>query len=99
MRYHIIFRVKGDHIAPDLEIRETLYADSLDDLAKGTWKSFCKCTYFIWKRMESGVFMEPRPNSLMSIECDQAEEMEIFDAFFNLRIDRYNKMKGKYNVR
>ena len=91
MRYKLTYRVKGDHIAKDFELTNEYDADSLDELALEGWQDYRKALHYIWKDMESGVFLEPRPNALMSIEChcnddNCTDEEDVLNAFYRIRM-------------
>ena len=91
MNYKLTFRVKGDHIVKDFELTKEYDAESLDDLASKAWQEYRQALHYIWKDMESGVFLEARPNKLMSIECSCddhtcTKEMDVLHAFHRIRM-------------
>ena len=93
MKYKLTYRVKGDHIVEDFELTKEYDAASLDDLASKGWEEYRQALHFIWKDMESGVFLEPRPNSLMSIECHCNDdscvcEEDVLNAFYRIRMKK-----------
>ena len=100
--YRITIRVKGDHISPDFEDGGDYEVSSLDELAVEAWEPFRRAMHYVWKDMESGIFMEPRPNSLMSIECYKGaalvDEMKVFDAYFKIRREKAMEITSRFNA-
>lgn len=99
--YNISFTVKGDSVARGLSISDSaIEADSLDEMAKKSWDLYKKALRYIYKDMESAVFMEVRPNALLTAECScdgqPINEEDALRAYFKIRIDEYNQMRGKY---
>ena len=90
--YKITIKVKGDHIAPDFKEVGEYDVETIDDLVVQSWDQYRRAMHFVWKDMESGLFLEPRPNKLMSIECScndgPVDEMDVFEAFHKIRIAR-----------
>lgn len=93
--YHIKFVVNGGCEKDNFFAEDSTEATSLRELAEQTWSTYRQALYHIWKRLEMGIFMEPNPNPVLSIECSKdgqpVNEQDVHEAFFSIRVENYNE--------
>lgn len=102
--FNVIFRVKGDSVAGDLEIKRTLEdCETIEEMVGVTWKDYKEAIRYIYKRLESDIKCEPRPHNNFSVEVERdgfvINEDVILKAFFLRRVEEYHAIQPKWSDR
>jgi hypothetical protein len=98
--YSINFIVDTDNAERDRIFHQKGMAENLDDVITQTYILYKQATQYIWKNMESAIFMDIRPNTMFSIECmlgnSCIKEETVLQLFFQIRKEHWLKSVRHY---